>query len=420
VVKVAEHRELAGLRILLVEENAASRAMFAAAVARFGMKAAESSNAEQAIQLMQEASARGVPFEVAVLDTGLPDTDGFALARRIKSDPTLQRTRIILVAAVGQRGHGRETQEAGGSAYLTKPVRESDLYDCIVAAITIPTGTAGNEPAAPLITRHVIAAARARLRSRLLLVDDNEVNQMLAVELLEREGYRVDVASNGRDALKALALTDYAAVLMDCQMPEMDGFEATATIRKGEAPGRHVPIIAMTANAMQGDRERCLASGMDDYLSKPIEQEKLYETVRRCIAAGPDERPPAPEASPPSSLNGSAEAAVEPSVVDLGQLQLLFANDTGKIRKFLHLFVKTAEPALRAMDTAVLARNGNDVRMQAHKLRGSAANVGASAVANLAAELEQMDPTGDWSAAEDLRVRLWHTFTQTREFAHGY
>jgi two-component system, sensor histidine kinase and response regulator len=158
---------------------------------------------------------------------------------------------------------------------------------------------------------------------------------------------------------------------------------------------------------------------MDDYISKPIEPEKLYETVRRCIAAGPGERPPVPEASQPSSLNGSA-AVVPPSLVDLGQLQLLFATDTGKIRKFLHLFIKTAEPALQAMDTAVQARNGMELRMQAHKLRGSAANVGASGMATLAAELEQMDPTVDWSAAEDLRVRLWHTFTQTREFAHGY
>ena len=229
----------------------------------------------------------------------------------------------------------------------------------------------------------------------------------------------MDVASNGLEALNALARTEYAVVLMDCQMPEMDGFEATAAIRKGGSPNRQVPIIAMTANAMQGDRERCLASGMDDYLSKPIVPEKLYETVRRCIAAGADERPVAPEAPQPSSATGSAPAA-QPSLVDLGQLQSLLANDTGKIRKFLQLFVKSAEPALQAVDAAVLSRNGSDLRKQAHKLRGSAANVGAAGMATLAAELEQMDPTDDWSGAENLRVRLWHTFTQTREFAHGY
>jgi signal transduction histidine kinase/CheY-like chemotaxis protein/HPt (histidine-containing phosphotransfer) domain-containing protein len=405
-------RDLAGVRILLVEENDSSRMMFSHAVSKFGMDHAEAQDAEQALLLLREASHRGAPLEVALINTQLPDQDGFQLAARIKGDPVLQATRIILVASLGLRGHGRTTEQVGGSAYLTKPVRESDLYDCIAATIAGPSDRRLSP--APLITRHVIAAARARRRARLLLVEDNEVNQMLAVELLEREGYRVDVAGNGIEALKALDGSEYALVLMDCQMPGMDGYEATAEIRKNEPAGRRIPIIAMTAESMQGDRERCLAAGMDDYISKPIEPDKLLQLVRRSLAdTGESEPPPEPPLPPQTRL---AEAAASP--VNLAQLQSVVGEDMGKIRKFLQLFIKAAEPALRALDEAVDTRDGAGLRRQAHQVRGSSANVGAEPMAKLAAELEHLTPE-DWSRAEDLRARLWHTYTETRAFALG-
>ena len=411
------HDDLAGIRILLVEENESSRTMFGHSVSKFGMDKAEAQDAEQALLLLREASQRGAPFEIALVNTQLPDLDGFELAVRIKADPALKATRVILVASVGQRGHGRTTEQVGGSAYLTKPVRESDLYDCIAATVAGPAGGTVSPP--PLITRHVIAAARARRRARLLLVEDHEVNQMLAVELLEREGYRVDVAGNGVEALKALAGAEYALILMDCQMPGMDGYEATAEIRKNEPAGRHIPIVAMTAESMQGDRERCLAAGMDDYVSKPIEPEKLLHAIR-CSLLDSDESETSPERPPPPPQEAGtpAPAADVASLVNLAQLQSVVGEDMGKVRKFLHLFVKAAEPALRALDAAVLARDSAGLRQQAHKVRGSSANVGAEPMAKLAAQLEQLVPE-DWSRAEDLRVRLWHTFTETRTFALG-
>jgi two-component system sensor histidine kinase/response regulator len=408
--------DLAGIRILLVEENESSRTMFGHSVSKFGMDKAEAQDAEQALLLLREASRRGAPFEIALVNTQLPDLDGFELAVRIKADPALKATRIILVASVGQRGHGRTTEQVGGSAYLTKPVRESDLYDCIAATVAGPTGGTVSRP--QLITRHVIAAARARRRARLLLVEDHEVNQMLAVELLEREGYRVDVAGNGVEALKALAGAEYALILMDCQMPGMDGYEATAEIRKNEPAGRHIPIVAMTAESMQGDRERCLAAGMDDYISKPIEPEKLLQAIRRSLPDF-DESETSPEPPlPPQEAGTPAPAAEVASPVNLAQLQSMVGDDIGKVRKFLHLFVKTAEPALRALDAAVAAGDTAGLRRQAHLVRGSSANVGAEPMAKLAAQLEELVPE-DWSRAEDLRVRLWHTFTETRAFALG-
>ena len=412
--QVPRRRDLAGLRILLVEENAASRDMFAHGVSKFGMYCAEAQDAEQALSLLREASHRGAPFEVALINTQLPDLDGFSLAARIKGDPDLQKTRIILVASLGQRGHGRTAEQVGGSAYLTKPVRESDLYDCIAATIAGP-GDRATSPAA-LITRHVIAAARGRRRARLLLVEDNEVNQMLAVELLEREGYRVDVAGNGHEALKALAGTEYALILMDCQMPGMDGFEATAAIRGSETGGRRIPIIAMTAGSMDGDRERCLAAGMDDYVSKPIEPENLFQVIRKSLPAVAEDTFAARAALPdPPPVAATPNPA---SPVNLAHLHSVVGDDLGKVRRFLHLFITSAEPALRALDAAIAARDGVTVRRQAHKVRGSSANVGAEPMAKLALQLEQLVPE-DWAQAEDIRLRLWDTYSETRAFAHG-
>ena len=399
--QVPRRRDLAGLRILVVEENGASRDMFAHAVTKFGMYCAEAQDAEQSLSILREASHRGAPFEVALINTQLPDLDGFSLAARVKGDSDLQKTRIILVASLGQRGHGRTAEQVGGSAYLTKPVRESDLYDCIAATVAGPADRATSPDG--LITRHVIAAARGRMRARLLLVEDNEVNQMLAVELLEREGYRVDVAADGHEALKALAGTEYALILMDRQMPGMDGLETTAAIRASETAGRRIPIIAMTAESMEGDRERCLAAGMDDYVSKPIEPAKLFQVIRKSLPAAAEETLTTPDSTSP---------------VNLAQLHSVVGADPVKVRRFLDLFVKSAEPALRALDAAIAARDAVTLRRHAHKVRGSSANVGAEPMARLAAQLEHMAPE-DWALAEDLRLRLWDTYSETREFAHG-
>jgi HPt (histidine-containing phosphotransfer) domain-containing protein len=199
-------------------------------------------------------------------------------------------------------------------------------------------------------------------------------------------------------------------------MPGMDGYEATAEIRKNEPAGRHIPIIAMTAESMQGDRERCLAAGMDDYVSKPIEPAKLLQAIRRSLPDS-DEVETSPE-PPPQEAATPAPAADEASLVNLAQLQSVVGQDMAKVRKFLHLFIKAAEPALRALDAAVLAKDGAGLRQQAHKVRGSSANIGAEPMAKLAAELEHLVPD-DWSLAEDLRMRLWHTFTETRAHALG-
>ena len=399
-------RDLTGLRALIIDDSAASRAMFVDAIAKFGMQSAQAEHGEEAMLLLREAAARGEPFDVALVDIVLPGMDGFELARLINADAALQATRLVLVTAQGQKGHARQTQQVGASAYLTKPVHESALYDCI-AAVTARSGTnpGTNGSPAPLITRHVLSAAQARRRGRVLVVEDQEVNQMLAVELLERWGFRADVVDNGLEALAAMGRTEYGLVLMDCQMPGMDGFEATQAIRRAEPAGRRVPIIAMTANAMVGDRERCLEAGMDDYISKPIDPVKVFDTIKRWLPTSPADEPPS---TPP--------VAVAPPYLDEGQLRSLVGNDPVKVRKYLRLFVTTAEPTLHALDAAVRARDEAGLRRHAHKLRGSSANIGAAKLALVAAELEQL-AAEDWGRAEDLRTHLWQTYTQTRAYA---
>ena len=188
------------------------------------------------------------------------------------------------MTSVGCRGDARTAREAGLAAYLTKPIKEAQLYDGLVAVMAAQPDQAAAPAASaaiPLITRHTVAEAQSQSDLRILFAEDNIINQKVAVRLFERLGHRVDVATNGLEAVEALARVRYAVVFMDCQMPKMDGFQATAAIRAREAGLRHTPIVAMTANAMQGDREQCLAAGMDEYVSKPITREALARVLER-------------------------------------------------------------------------------------------------------------------------------------------
>jgi len=212
-------------------------------------------------------------FDVVLMDVQMPEMDGFTLAERIKKDPELAGANIMMLTSAGQAGDAARCRELGISAYLVKPIRQRELLEGICNVLNL-----SSQKQAPLVTHHSLREARNR--SRVLLVEDNAVNQMLAVRLLEKRGYTVSVAGDGRKALAALANEHFDVVLMDVQMPEMDGFEATAAIRQRErTTGGHIPIIAMTAHALKGDEERCLLAGMDAYVSKPIRTTELYATI---------------------------------------------------------------------------------------------------------------------------------------------
>ena len=286
-------KDLTGLRVCLVDDNATNRSLLQYHVSAWNMHHESAVDGPSALALLRRAAEEGTPFDLAIIDMYMPEMNGLELCRLIKQDPAICKTHLIMLTASGQRGDSLAAQEAGAAAYLTKPIRERHLADCIRMIFSRDDT---NEQATPMITRHTITETVARSAPRVLVVDDNPVNQKVAVKMLEKLGCRVDLAGNGMEALAAVCRHQYPLVFMDCQMPDLDGLETTRLLRSQEKPGEHLPVIAMTANAMEGDRESCLAAGMDDFISKPI----ITSDLKRILARWVPQNQPAsePTASP--------------------------------------------------------------------------------------------------------------------------
>jgi two-component system, sensor histidine kinase and response regulator len=275
---IPDQARLVGMPALVVDDNGTNRRILTELLWLWKMRPASAASGMEALGMLRQASERGDPFALVLTDCHMPDMDGFDLATRIKNSPHLTEAVVMMLTSGEQSGDIKRCRELGISAYLTKPVRRAELRSAIVRVVT-----GGPVPSmAPTLARGAGAAAPAKAKMHILLAEDNIVNQRVAVRILEKEGYRVVVASNGVEALKAMQDHNFDLVLMDVQMPEMGGFEATANIRRNESPGgTHIPIIAMTAHAMTGDRERCLAAGMDDYISKPARATALIALVEK-------------------------------------------------------------------------------------------------------------------------------------------
>jgi len=272
-------RDLQGLPVLVVDDNATNRRILKDILAHWGMAPSVAASADEAVAALDDATRGGRPIQLVLTDANMPETDGFGLAERIKGHPDHGRIVIMMLSSSGFRGDSVRCRNLGLAAYLTKPVKQSQLLDAIMLALGMPEAKAAP---APLITRHSLSKSRERFR--ILLAEDNVINQKLAVRILENRGHKVTVAGTGKEALETLDRGQFDLVLMDIQMPEMDGFQATAAIREREGEtGGHLPIVAMTAHAMAGDRERCLNAGMDDYVSKPLKPYNLLLTIERTM-----------------------------------------------------------------------------------------------------------------------------------------
>ncbi|HTV55402.1 MAG TPA: response regulator [Terriglobia bacterium] len=274
-----------GLRVLVVDDSAAQLSILDAMLQRWGAKVSLASNPEAALDALRQAHASQQPFDLILADAQIPDVDGFTFAEQIKADPHLNSTAIVLLTSAGQRGDAARCRRVGVSAYLTKPVSQSELLEAVLAVLR--TSPPGAPP--PLVTRHSLREARSQGEGvptglRVLLTEDNAVNQALAIALLKKIGIEPVVAGNGAEALATLEKQPFDLVLMDIQMPEMDGIQATAAIRNREKlEGGHLPVIAMTAHAMKGDRERCIDAGMDGYVSKPIQRSQLLKAIQEAL-----------------------------------------------------------------------------------------------------------------------------------------
>ncbi len=275
--------DLKGLRVLVVDDSATNRRVFRIQLESWGLSVTEAQSGVQAIELLEGAVAAGAPFDLTIMDYILPDLNGEEVGRKVKSDPRLARAPMILATSAAQRGEARRMLDVGFAGYLTKPIRQSLLYDCIATVMGTVRGETSEAPTR-IVTQHSLEEMKRSRNFRILLAEDNVVNQKVATRILEKGGYRCDVAANGLEALAAVERIQYHVILMDCQMPEMDGYEASRAIRDREREtGAHVPIIAITANAMQEDREKCLAAGMDDYLPKPINAQAVYAILERYL-----------------------------------------------------------------------------------------------------------------------------------------
>jgi CheY-like chemotaxis protein len=344
---------------------------------------------------------------------GLDDIGGLALAAEIKSDPDISAVRLILLASERNAADPVQRRAAGVAFQLVKPVREPDLYDCIVTPVRANEGVGTVALAGALagaLPAHLSPRPRQGLRPRALLAEDNPVNVEVASAMLRGLGMEVACAANGEEALAAVRAGDYDLVLMDCMMPVMDGMAATAEIRRLELQrgrARSTPIVAITANALQGDRERCLAAGMDDYISKPFSQKALADTLGRWVAL------PRPAGAIPPAAR-SADQETPPAAINPLALDAILALGTGQgeslLRRVLAAFLQDTPRQLTMLHEAIAKRDANAIRKAAHSLKSSSANVGADALAKLFKDMEQMGRSGNTGNAAGLLAQLEREF----------
>ena len=389
---------LRDLRVLIVDDNATNCEILHHQIVSWGMGNGSAQNGPQALEMLRAAAARGEHYDIALLDMMMPGMDGVELATSIKAEPVLASIRLVLLTSMSIGNDIRETQAAGIEAYLNKPVRQSELYDTLVSVISRPSR------AAPYVINHETKANPTRFEARVLLAEDNPVNQEVARSMLEGLGCQVDVAGDGREVLSALSRLSYDIVLMDCQMPNMDGFEATREIRQRQQVGdKHGTIIALTANAMEGDRERCLAAGMDDYLSKPLRADELQAILMRWL---PDHTHRTTQAQladislKKTEALPQQESAINPKALD-NILVLAQQGPDDLLKRVLGLYLQSASELLAQLRDAIQRQDATAMGRAAHSLKSSSANVGAEDLATLCKELEVLGRANTLAGATD-------------------
>ena len=386
--------KLAGVPVLIVDDNAVNRRILEAQVARHQMAATAVAGGAEALETLRAAARGGRPFALALLDVNMPIMDGFSVAEAVGRSPELSGTVLMMLSSSARQGDADRCRDLGVSAYLMKPIDADTLVDAIVRAVDsaapkaakpLDFATAQPHPVEKLAAQEPLSLTDEP--RHILLAEDNVVNQRVAAGLLTRRGHRVTVVENGKQALEALDKTVFDLVLMDLQMPEMGGLEATAAIRARERKsGGHLRIVAMTAHAMSGDRERCLAAGMDDYLSKPVDQPRLFAAVEQVSATRTS-------AGPAQSID------LARALERMGGDQQLFAD-------VVRVFLEDSPDRLAAIKTAVDQRNADAIRRSAHALKGAASNLAANDVFEAAKTLERLGAEARFDAAEAAWRRL--------------
>ncbi len=404
-------RNIRGARILVTDDNATNRKVVSLMLESFGCVVEQVDSGAATLLALSRAVDLGEPFGALLLDYQMPDMDGEQTVKAIISDRALSGTRILMLTSVAQRGDAKRFEALGCRAYLTKPIRQSQLLDALAEALVDVDSTSPPGQPSGIITRHSLGERTAR-SVRILVVEDNAVNQKVALRILERAGHRADAVGNGLEALVALEQIPYDIVLMDVQMPEMDGFEATRLLRVREGGRSHLPVIAMTAHAMKGDRENCLEAGMDDYVAKPIQPKELISVIDRWAG----------RKVLPAGQGGESTPAPPPAAALLDEKRALEA--TGQDRKFLgelaNLFVQVIGERLPTLIGAADLSDLEVIRLEAHSMRGAAANIGARRIEVAALELEGACSQPDAALLRKSADRLILALKETRDYLRGH
>jgi signal transduction histidine kinase/CheY-like chemotaxis protein/HPt (histidine-containing phosphotransfer) domain-containing protein len=405
----ARPADLQGLRTLVVDDNATNRRILEEVLQGWQMKPATASSAAVAFAMLKKEQASGQPFGLVLLDCVMPEMDGFGLAEQIQQDDMIAQTPLIMFSSTGHGSVAARCREMKLAGYLTKPVKQSELFDVIASAL-------GGEapPAEGIVETAALPESRSPGKLRILLAEDNPVNQRLVVKLMEKQGHTIIVTGNGKEALAALEDGRFHVVIMDVQMPEMGGFEAAGIIREREkTTGAHIPIIAMTAHALKGDRERCLEAGMDAYVSKPIQARLLFEAIASVVpATAADvtmvEKPvPAPERSPTEIFNSEGALAMLDGDTELfTELVKLFMNESVELQDQIH--------------DAIEQRDAKRLERAAHSLKGSAAAFCGESTRAVAQKLEAVGASGNLDQAGDLFVELQDELVRLKDALANY
>ena len=419
--------EIAGSRALIVDDNATNREILHYQLLAWKIQNASTSGGAEALTLLREAVSAGAPYNLVILDMQMPVMDGVMLARAIKADPALAHTKLIMLSSMSEQLEQDELRAVGINACLVKPAKQSCLFNCIADALGAKRApTSGN------IVAETSAAPAGSHKVRILLAEDNTINQDVALGQLDRLGYTADVVANGREALDAVNSKPYDIVLMDCMMPEMDGYEATKKIRALERQNVNsrprVHIVAMTANAMLGDRDKCMAAGMDDYVSKPVQLADLRRAIEKCngngqaAANGSKAAPAVPlkvEVSSPVVESGTVTASTE-APVDLERLTEVSNGKPEKMQRHLNTFLTQATEISQGLAIAIRIGNPRDVRLLAHKFVGASSSLGMIAVVPTLSQLEQMGDAGNLEGVNEVYQEFMRQLERVRQFIEEY
>ncbi len=409
-------QNIKGMRVLVADDNQTNRTILIKMLESFGFNVkAVSSGAEAISELKSAADAN--PYKMLILDMQMPGMDGEHTTIIIKNTAEIKDTSIVMLTSMGRRGDGARLQSLGCSAYLVKPVKQSLLFDTINAVASMGKAEEGSRKEV-LFTRHSIAEMRLS-NVHMLLVEDNPVNQKMAEAMLKKAGFHVDIAENGRKAVEALERKKYDIIFMDIQMPEMDGFEATRAIRSMEKADKRNIIIAMTAHAMQGDREKCIKAGMDDYIAKPIDPKELFDIIKKWIKPKIEgdetvHSSAAPEGDMQTELQHKAGEEEPP--VDMKKAMSRVGNDMTFYKEMVKEFVGYVPEKLNLISNGIKAGDFDAIQKNAHSIKGAAGNLSAVKIYSLTLEIENKGRGKNIAGAEDLVAELKREMERLKEF----